>query len=205
MLIGVDFDNTIADYSSVFSDVAEEDALIKRGQATTKVQVKAVVQALPDGQRSWERLQGRVYGAHMHTATMYDGAENFFFQSRDKGVEIAIVSHKTEFGHFDPDRINLQDAARKWMGEHRFFKKFGFRIDPRSVYFEQSREQKIARIAALGCDHFIDDLVEVLLHKNFPKNTRKHLFDPYGKVKTARKLVVHKNWASIAEFFFGVT
>ncbi len=26
-----------------------------------------------------------------------------------------MVSHKTEYGHYDPDRVNLREAALGWM------------------------------------------------------------------------------------------
>lgn len=45
-----------------------------------------------------------------------------------------------------------------------------------NVHFEETREGKVRRIAAIGCDLFIDDLPEVLLHPEFPRSTRPILF-----------------------------
>ena len=65
-------------------------------------------------------------------------------------VPVVIVSHKTEFGHHDPDRVNLRDAARDWMAAHGFFHPNGFGIAPDAVYFEATRQDKLARIRQLG-------------------------------------------------------
>jgi hypothetical protein len=40
-------------------------------------------------------------------------------------------------------------------------------------------EAKLARVAAVGCTHFIDDLPELLTHPLFPAQVRRILFDPH--------------------------
>ena len=42
-------------------------------------------------------------------------------------------------------------------------------IEPDHVFFELTKEEKIARVANIGCDYFIDDLPEILLMPGFPK------------------------------------
>ena len=37
------------------------------------------------------------------------------------GDELIIVSHRTQFGHGDTDRIDLRQAARMWMRRNAFF------------------------------------------------------------------------------------
>src|SRR4051812_3212094 len=104
--IGIDFDNTIAGYDSVFSDAARDLGLLPAGCAATKAAVRDTLQARPDGEREWMRLQGRVYGKLMSRAQLIDGVADFL--TRCRAHEVAIISHKTQHGHFDPERIDLR-------------------------------------------------------------------------------------------------
>lgn len=197
MLIGIDFDNTLADYDGVFPAVAVAEGLLAAGQAASKSAVKTALRALPAGEEKWMRLQGRVYGAHMADAAMFAGAAEFIRECRARNIQVCVVSHKTEFGHFDPDRVNLRDAARTWMTAQGFFAADGLGVDPGLVFFEPTRAEKIARIVELGCDHFIDDLIEVLTDPEFPARTQAHLFAPGGNAGTAIGCRIHDSWASL--------
>lgn len=203
MLIGIDFDNTLADYDGVFPAVAVAEGLLAAGQAASKSAVKAALRAQPSGEEKWMRLQGRVYGAHMADAAMFAGAADFIRECRGQGIDVAVVSHKTEYGHFDPDRVNLRDAARAWMTAKGFFAADGLGVDPDLVFFEQTRAEKIARIVELGCDHFIDDLIEVLADPDFPARTQAHLFAPGGIAEPAGDCRVHDSWASLRHAVLG--
>lgn len=202
MLIGVDFDNTIAGYDAVFAEAAVAEGLLAHGGASTKAAVKAALQAAPDGERQWMRLQGRVYGAHMHRARLIDGVAEFFRACRARGVPLRVVSHKTEFGHFDPDRIDLCAAALAWMESQGFFDADGFGFAPDDIYFEPTRTEKVSRIAALGCTHFIDDLMEVFLESGFPRTTTPLLFQPGGGGGEAG-VPAYASWPEISHAILG--
>ena len=178
MLIGIDFDNTIAGYDGVFVKAAEAEGLLSGSTATSKAEVREALRMRPGGEQDWMRLQGRVYGAHMKDAELIGGVEGFLMRCRSKGIPVRIVSHKTEFGHFDPDHMNLREVARDWMGRKGFFDPNGFGLSPGDVFFEATREEKVARIGALGCTHFIDDLEEVFREPGFPAQTKQYLFAP---------------------------
>lgn len=107
---------------------------------------------------------------------MFEGVDSFLRRCRDDNVRVTIVSHKTEFGHYDEDRINLREAARDWMKSHGFFRDDGYAISPDNVYFEETRQEKLTRIEQLGCTHFIDDLEEVLSDPAFPQGLERILF-----------------------------
>jgi hypothetical protein len=49
-----------------------------------------------------------------------------------------------------------------------------------SVNFLETRQEKVARIAELACQAFLDDLPEVLGDSAFPVSTAGILFDPSG-------------------------
>lgn len=176
MLIGIDFDNTLAGYDSVFAAVACEMGLLDQGRDYSKTDVRNALRSQgDDGEHDWQRLQGQVYGKYMGQAEMINGTEEFLSTCRDKGETVFIVSHKTEFGHHDPSRVNLREAALAWMTDKGFFDADGFAIPRENVFFEATQGQKIDRIKALRCTHFIDDLEEIFGDPEFPATTRTFL------------------------------
>jgi hypothetical protein len=112
-----------------------------------------------------------------------------------------IISHKTEYGHYDPDRLNLRQAARDWMAACRLLDgEYG--ISATSVFFESTRAEKLARIGALSCTHFIDDLEEVLSDPGFPPKTTRILFSGQEEARLDAPYVVCASWSEIEEQVF---
>jgi hypothetical protein len=173
--IGIDFDNTIISYDAVFLSAAIACGLLNDGFAGGKRSVRDAIRLLPNGEHSWQRLQGYVYGQGIADAVMFDGLDSFLRRCRRDGYIVMIVSHKTEYGHFDPARINLREAALGWMRDRGFFAEDGFAIRREDTYFESSRAEKLRRIGTLGCTHFIDDLREVLDDPEFPPRVERIL------------------------------
>jgi len=91
------------------------------------------------------------------------------------------VSHKTEYGHFDPARVNLRDAALSWMRQQGFFRQDGFGLPIENVRFAATRSEKIEQIARLGFTHFIDDLPEGPGRRGVSRGRRK---DPFHQRRT---------------------
>ena len=199
--IGIDFDNTIISYDEVFCAAAKHRGLIDSGFVGRKREVRDAIRLLDDGELAWQRLQGHVYGKGIAGAKMFEGVEDFLRRCQAEGCSVVIVSHKTEYGHYDPDRINLRDAARDWIaakglldGEHG--------IASAHVYFEGTRAEKLARIAALSCTHFIDDLQEVLIDPDFPPAVRRILLSEDEAPDPAAPYVVCANWRDVEEQIF---
>ena len=66
----------------------------------------------PGGEVAWQGLQGWVYGKGIRDAAISPGV---LISSPPAGMANAyvyIVSHKTQYGHQDPDRTDLREAAR---------------------------------------------------------------------------------------------
>ena len=116
--IGIDFDNTIITYDDVFCATAKRCGLINADFIGRKQAVRDAIRLLPDGELAWQRLQGQVYGKGIAEAKMIAGVEAFLRRCHAKGCAVVVVSHKTEFGHFDPERVNLRQAALDWMSAH---------------------------------------------------------------------------------------
>ncbi len=196
--IGVDFDNTIIDYDRVFFSVALRQGLVDERCLGGKKAVREAIRDMPDGEIAWQRLQGQVYGGSIHDAVLFDGVEAFLRQCRAEGHSVLIVSHKTEYGHFDAARINLRQAALDWMATWGFFDDETIAIATADVFFESTRADKLKRIAALDCTHFIDDLPEVLDDPAFPPGVVKILFTN-GELPQGARADAFAHWRDITE------
>jgi hypothetical protein len=203
MRIGLDFDNTIIGYSDVFVSAAKERRLLgPDAHCASKQAVRDAIRLLPDGEITWQRLQGFVYGRGIREATMFAGVDRFLRRCRAEGHTMFIVSHKTEYGHYDPDRINLREAALGWMTAQSFFRADGYGIPRENVFFESTREDKLKRIAQLNCTHFIDDLEEVLNDPGFPPSVARVLFSAEAGADHEQKFPVCPTWQRVESVVF---
>ncbi|MAN80238.1 MAG: hypothetical protein CMM77_08930 [Rhodospirillaceae bacterium] len=197
MRIGIDLDNTLACYDAVFAQAAVEAGLIPSAKGHGKQTVRAAVRALKDGETQWMALQGQVYGRLMGAARLIDGADEFLAWCRTTKKQVWIVSHKTRFGHMDPDRVDLRQAARSWLDKNGFFDPDGFAVPEQNVFFESTRQEKVRRIADLGIDLFIDDLWEVFNEPGFPATTRQVLLERLGHPVPIDTCTVCRSWREI--------
>jgi hypothetical protein len=195
--IGIDFDNTIVDYDDVFLTAAKERGLVDEKIRGGKEAIREVLRLKPNGENAWQSLQGYVYGKRITDAVMFEGFATFLRLCRAQGHRISIVSHKTEYGHFDESRLNLREAARSWMQARGFFDEDGFGLCRDEVFFEGTRADKIERIAKLRFTHFIDDLPEVLDDPAFPKDVTPILFTN-GTAQSASRSNAFAHWCDIA-------
>jgi len=204
MRIGLDFDNTLACYDHAFRRIAYEMGYLNSAATNlSKAQVKALVCSGEDGKKKWMALQGQVYGARIAEAQLFDDIANFMERARRGNHELCIVSHKTEFGHFDENRTNLREAALKWMESKKFFDCEGFDIDRNRVFFASTRSEKVATINQLKCNVFIDDLIEVLNHPSLDRNLQRILFAPHGiDEPVGEGILVCREWAGISRKLF---
>jgi hypothetical protein len=184
----------------VFCATAKSRGLIDSRFTGRKQAVRDAIRLLPDGEISWQRLQGHVYGKGIREARMVEGVEHFLCRCHTEQCTVVVVSHKTEYGHYDPDRINLRSTALDWMAAHGIFKNADT-LSIENVYFESTRAEKLSRIAALSLTHFIDDLEEVLTDPDFPPSTRRILFADDGQPVEA-PYVVCRTWRDIEEQVF---
>ncbi len=199
--IGIDFDNTIITYDEVFRAAAEAGGLIAPGFSGNKRAVRDAIRLLPGGELAWQHLQGQVYGKGICGATMVAGVEAFLCRCRAEGCAVVVVSHKTEYGHFDPDRVNLRKAALDWMAGQGLLGG-GHGIALADVFFESTRAEKLERIAALSLTHFIDDLDEVLSDPDFPPNVERILFAD-GAHPASPSYISCPTWRHIERQIFG--
>lgn len=199
MRIGLDFDNTIVSYDELFHKVAREQDLVPPETAVNKLAVRDYLRKAGQEDR-WTEMQGYVYGARMDEAAAYAGVIDFMRSARDAGHQLLIVSHKTRQPFLGP-QYDLHSAARAWIEQHLLAD--GQPLIPETqIFFELTKPQKIARIAACRCDVFIDDLPEILLADGFPKNAERLLFDPecHHTESAAPELNRVGSWAEITQY-----
>jgi hypothetical protein len=201
--IGVDFDNTIADYDLVFEEVAVDMGFLAGRKFLSKADVKNAIISQNDGDISWQRLQGQIYGKYMHKAKVFPGFIEFLLLAKIKGFTISVVSHKSEFGHFDDNKISLRSEALKWIINNKLIEIDLFKLQEKDIYFEATREEKIQRIITLGCNFFVDDLEEVFYEKFFPVDINKFLFDPLNKKINSETFVTINSWRSLTKLILG--
>ena len=199
MRIGIDFDNTIACYDGVFHAAALERSLIPADLARDKNSVRDYLNG--SGRKDeFTELQGYVYGARMDLVSPYPGFAEFIAAVGQAGHELFIVSHKTRHPIRGP-KHDMHAVARGFLTDRGLTGSGLAQIDPANVFFELTREQKVARAYALGCNVFIDDLPEILSLDGFPDGMRKILFDPenqFGGATAERQTFDHyTSWASI--------
>lgn len=194
MRIGIDFDNTIVSYDALFHRVALEQGVIPAELPPTKVAIRDYLRR-QDREDVWTEMQGYVYGARMNEATAYQGVVEFLRWARAEQLAVSIISHKTRHPFIGP-KYDLHEAAREWVAGHL---KDGAQslVRPRSVFFEVTREEKIACISAVGCDYYIDDLPEILLSPEFPAATRRILFDPEKHHGDTGSFPQMRSWSEI--------
>ena len=85
MLIGLDFDNTLACYDSVFSDEAKKKGLVKNCWEGNKKDLKNELISFNNGAHIWQTIQGQVYGPSMHKAILFPGVSRFLLRCKLQG------------------------------------------------------------------------------------------------------------------------
>jgi hypothetical protein len=201
MRIGIDFDNTLVSYDSVFHQVALERELIPADLPPTKIAVRDYLRG-SGHEDLWTEMQGYVYGARMGDVMPFPGAIDFLAWVRTQGFYVAIVSHKTRHP-FLGDTYDLHEAARGWVTKW-LVKRRQPLVRQSDAFFELTKPKKLARIAALKLDWFIDDLPEILLAEEFPAHTSRVLFNPDGLQSIDDRLLGCRCWAHIQQCIEGV-
>ncbi len=194
-LIGLDFDNTLISYDQLFFACALEDGLIPASLSADKM---AVRDHLRESGREdvWTRLQGEVYGVRIMEAPVFAGVFEALAALQRDGFSMCLVSHKTRVPYLGEGH-DLRLAASNWLEGHGFFDEQGLGWTPDQVFFESTKAEKVARIASLGCTHFVDDLSEVL--EMLPDTIIRVLFSPSGRPDIGGDWLVLREWTQLPE------
>ena len=194
MIIGIDFDNTIACYENVFYNTACELNLIPDNCGKTKNNVRDYIRKYVNDEK-WTELQGIVYGSKMSKVKPFTGFRKFLLQCREKSITVFIISHKTKYSK-KGKKYNLRKSANNWLRDNFIYPKTLILKD--NIYFCSTRLEKIEKIRECSCTYFIDDLPEVFEEPSFPESINKILFSPNGKYNGDWDLFC--NWDEITSY-----
>jgi len=200
MIVGIDFDNTIVCYDGLFHEAALARRIIPRETPPAKEAVRDFLRAA-GREEAWTELQGLVYGLEIERAKPFDGAAEFLQRCRRERVTVNIISHRARLPYAGP-AIDMHDAARGWLDSQGWFAGDSPGLDRGRVYFEETKADKLARIAVADCDVFIDDLPELLAEPEFPPGVERVLFDPHATSSGETRFPRAGSWQELATLIF---
>lgn len=201
MRIGLDFDNTIVCYDAAFHRAARERGLIPEGVTPTKDGVRNWLREA-GREDDWTALQGYIYGARMDLAAAFPGVRDFMRKAAEAGCALDIVSHKTRHP-YRGEKYDLHKAALGWLEAQGFFDDKALGLDRANVHLELTKDSKLARIGALDCDVFVDDLPELLGEARFPADTQRVLFDPNDAAPDSAAYARVRSWGEATRLLLG--
>ena len=196
MRIGVDLDNTLICYEQVFLACSRHMGLVPE-----KWEGKEFLRKHSGSDESWKRLQGQVYGAWSDQATLYSGVYRFLWRCCKRGILVEIVSHKSNYGHYDQKRTPLRKVAIEFLNRAGIYS-CGAKSLIDKVIFCSSRDEKLKYICERGFDWFIDDLPEIADSDVFQKNTKSIGFNPSGDIRFT-KSINSTSWFEIENLLLG--
>ena len=201
MRIGIDIDNTIICYDRVFAHVAMSQGFPVKSNAS-KNEVKKWFHER-EMQQAFTLLQGEVYGKFIDLASLFDGVLAFVDVAKRAGCHLFLVSHKTRYPLVG-EKFDLHKSASRFLTDNNVISKYnGVGVHSKNVFFECTLSRKINRIAALNLDFFIDDLLQVFQHSNFPKKTNfMHFSQDLSKTALTDEFSAFRNWKQILSFLF---
>jgi len=195
MRIGLDFDNTIVCYDQAIAQLAEQLLELPEEVPRTKLGLRDHLRA--NGREpEWTAFQGELYGPGMRYAQPFEGAITTMQQLVAEGHELLIISHRSRRPYAGPPH-DLHAAARNWVDKR--LQSAGLFVEGNeSVNFLETRQDKVARIAELGCQAFLDDLPEVLGDPGFPASATGILFDPSSVTPTQEGQLSISAWSKLS-------
>ena len=173
-LLGLDFDNTLVRYDKLFHLLAVEKGLIEKSLPADKTAIRDYLRSQGQDEQ-FTLLQGEVYGLRILEAEPAEGMLNALGELHQRGIPMVLVSHKTRTPYKGP-AYDLHQAAWSWLEKHGFFAPDELGWSRNQVFFEETKQDKVARIETQSCTHYVDDLPEIL--EMLPSSIQGILYDP---------------------------
>jgi len=176
-LLGLDFDNTLVRYDKLFHQLAVEKGLIEESLEANKITIRDYLRTQGKDEQ-FTLLQGEAYGLRILEAEPAEGMLKALSELNQRGIPMVLVSHKTRTPYKGPG-YDLHQAAWGWLEQRGFFAPDGLGWSRNQVFFEDSKQAKVARIEAQRCTHYVDDLPEIL--EMLPSSIKGIHYDPNNK------------------------
>ena len=162
---GFDLDNTLIDYRPAVVEFCRKQHLPKM---TSVQDLRSYLRASLGGDDSWQEAQAFLYLDGLKFARPADGSMEFLDHLSASGVNLSIISHKSERTQKKFGSVDLRTPALDWIKNSAFSKFFDASYN---IYFAESRAEKIQEISFQRPKWYLDDLVEVLADSFFPTET----------------------------------
>ena len=195
-LLGLDFDNTLVRYDTLFHQLALEKGLIKDSLPVDKTAIRDYLRSQGQDEQ-FTLLQGEVYGLRILEAEPAEGMMEALMYLNRKEVPMVLVSHKTKTPYKGP-KYKLREAALAWLRKNGFMDQNGLNWKD-NIFFESTKQLKIEKVISTGCTHYIDDLPEIL--NMLPRNIEKILFDPNNKEVDTKNHIKIRSWSELLQHF----
>ena len=193
-LLGLDFDNTLVRYDELFRQLALEKGLINESLPADKKIIRDYLREKGQDEQ-FTLMQGEVYGLRILEAKPSAGVLEALRGVRERGIPMALVSHKTRTPYKGPS-YDLHKAAMEWLEKHGFFSSKGIGWTKEQVHFANTKTEKISMIEKLNCTHYIDDLEEIL--EKLGQTTKKILYSP-NRNEAKGKFITLEKWENLQE------
>ena len=168
--IGLDLDNTVIDYTPAYRAIAALVGLQK--EFVDRGSIRPLLRKSDDDDMEWQRFQALLYTDGLTFAQPAAGLSDFLNLCATLNVRVFIVSHKTATTPVQLGARDLRGPALAWLLNHGIVPGC---VQEDDVYFCSTRAEKVQTIAAIGCEVFVDDLIEVLDHPDLPKDIMRFL------------------------------
>lgn len=195
--IGIDLDNTVILWDRAFHVEAVRRYGMPPEVARDKAAIRAWFWSQPDGNTPWTELQGIVYGTRAEEAEVAPGLPAFLEECARRGVRVSVVSQKTVHPAMGP-RADLRVAALGFLEARGLLA--GPALERARVHFTVTRPEKASLVGTLGCEAFVDDLIDVFQEPAFPRDVVKVLYDRTGEAPEHADLVSLRDWDAVRAF-----
>ena len=198
--IGIDLDNTIISYDDVFQLAANKFGLLDNNNCLSKESLRNQIRNQKNGEKKWQKLQGYVYGEGINEAVLFPGVYRFLWRCKERKIDVEIVSHKTEFGHFDSKKISLRDSATNFLINHGLLDNKNPLIN--KVTYKNNKKEKIDYIKQNNYECFIDDLEEIIFSEEL-EDQKGILFSRDNLSVKNSNNVIAQSWEEISQSVLG--
>jgi len=201
MILGIDLDNTIIKYDNAFIEAAKFLNINIPGRIIKKTELKKYCYSLTEGELVWQKIQGLAYGKLLlKNGKLYTGVKRFIWRLKNKGHQIKIISHKTNFGHFDEENNSLREIAIEFLKNNKIISCDFSLVN--NVFFLDTRNEKVEKIVSEKVEIFIDDLIEVIHDiKKISKIKTIHFDENYKGLNNEE---IKSDWQQIDNLINGI-
>jgi len=180
---GFDLDNTLINYSKAVKEFCISNKL-KYCESISEL--RTYLRKEDSSDQKWQFAQGWLYTEGLQFSEPGKGSYELCEFLELNNCELQIVSHKTPYSSAAGGFKDLRGPANDWIENSvlaRFFNR------PNKVHFELTKAEKVKKIQMLSLNYFVDDLDEIFMDLEFPKEVIGFLLNATSSQNSSIKCV----------------